>query len=322
MTMTDRDKKILLVIAPLLVLIAYWFLLLAPKRDDATEASAQLSKQEARLATAEKASDQLNAAQTDFAADYTELVKLGKAVPTSVDMPTLIVQLETAARGTGLRFTRIAAGERAQTATAAAPADTAKAPGTGDGSQPAAAGGEQAQSGPGKAAEAAGNAVNTSNSASSGNQAAAQSGVNNADTQTSTSSKSGGLPVGGGATPASGTGTGSSTIAGLDTVPLELEFRGGFFQLADFFHRLKRFVRLVNEDVVVHGRLMSVDSLKFSSDPQIFPSLKAEIKATVYLAPKDEGATAGATPQGPESVQASDSASPSATTPPTAVATP
>ena len=70
---------------------------------------------------------------------------------------------------------------------------------------------------------------------------------------------------------------------------------------------------------------MSVDSLKFTSDPELFPSLKAEIKATVYLAPKAQGATAGATPQGPGTTPASDPAAPAAPnapTPPTAVAAP
>ena len=62
------------------------------------------------------------------------------------------------------------------------------------------------------------------------------------DTQTSSASKQGGLPVGGGSAGAS-TGDTGSGVAGLDSVPLELEFRGGFFDLADFFHRLKRFVR-------------------------------------------------------------------------------
>jgi hypothetical protein len=117
------------------------------------------------------------------------------------------------------------------------------------------------------------------------------------DTQTSTSSGSG-LPIGGGA--ATGTAAAPGTApAGLETVPLELEFVGNFFNLADFFHDVKRFVRVANKNVVVSGRLITVEGVKFSSDPQLFPKITAEIKATVYLSPKTQGTTAGATPQGP-----------------------
>ena len=293
MSLTDRDKKIALVLIPLLVILGYWFLMLAPKREEATKAAEALAKQEQRRDTARARADALASSKTSFAADYEELVRLGKATPSSVDMPSLIVQLDSAARGTGIRFSKIAMGER--TATPAPAATPPKAPGKGDGSQPAAAGGQGAASGPGKAAESAGNSTNAANANS-----AQKSGVPPGDTQTSAQARQGGLPVGGGSASAGGAqGSGASTAPGLETVPLELEFKGNFFNLADFFHRLKRFVRVANDRVLIRGRLLTVDSLKFSSDPELFPKLKAEITATVYLSPKAGGATAGATPQGP-----------------------
>ena len=42
-----------------------------------------------------------------------------------------------------------------------------------------------------------------------------------------------------------------------------------------------------------------MEGVRWSSDPELFPKLKAEIKATIYLSPKAEGTTAGATPAGP-----------------------
>jgi Pilus assembly protein, PilO len=323
-SLTDRDRKIMIGLAPILVLLAYWFLLLAPKREAASTAGAELSKQEQRLDTAKARSAQLGGAKTDFAADYEEMVRLGKALPTAVDMPTVIVQLEAAAKGTGIRFTRIATGERDESQAAATTAPPA-APGKGDGSQPAAAGGEAAGSAPGKAAETAGNAVNNANSASQ-DKAAAQSGVSGSDTQTSQTAKDGGLPVGGGSAPAAGgSAAAGSGAPGLDSVPLELEFQGQFFDLADFFHRLKRFVKLANDRIEVRGRLLSVEGLKFSSDPEIFPRLKAELKATIYLAPKTQGATNGASPQGPAQAQPASGSAPAdaggATPPPVPTAT-
>ena len=289
-SMSDRDRKILLAIIPILLVAAYWFLLLAPKREAATQASQELTEQTERRDAAKAQADLARNAQTDFAADYTELVRLGKAIPSGVDMPSLIVQLDSAAAGTGIRFTRIATGEREESS-AATPPPAAPA----DGSTPASdAGGEQAQSAPGSAAESANN---TAQAASQKADAATESGVDAADTQTSTSSGSG-LPIGGGAAGAPA-GTAASGPAGLETVPLELEFVGNFFNLADFFHDIKRFVRVANKNVVVSGRLITVEDVKFASDPELFPRITAEIEATVYLSPKAQGTTAGATPQGP-----------------------
>ena len=68
----------------------------------------------------------------------------------------------------------------------------------------------------------------------------------------------------------------------------------------------------------------------FSKSGTDTPTLKAEVTATIYLSPADQGATAGATAQGPSAAAtgasatppaSSTSSSPSSPTP-TAVATP
>jgi Tfp pilus assembly protein PilO len=302
-SLTDRDRKIVLILAPVLLLAAYGFLLLAPKRHEASAAGEQAAKEQQRADRARAELQQLTGAKRDFATDYAQLVRLGKAVPTTLDMPSLVVELDSAARGTGIRFTRVATGDRVEGATGSGSTSTATAsssqpaPGGGSGSRPADAGGAKAQSGPGRATESAGNAVNKGNAASG---AADSKSGGASDTQTSTQTGNGKLSVGGGGGAGAGsTAVGAAPPKGLDAVPLALEFQGNFLKLADFFHRLKRFVRVVNDSVTVRGRLLSVDGLKFSSDTQIFPKIKAELTATVYLAPKTEGATAGANPSGP-----------------------
>ena len=326
MTLTDRDRKIMIALVPVVVLVAYWFLLLAPKREEAASASKELTKQTERRDSAQSAATAARGAKTDFAADYGEIVRLGKAIPAGVDMPSLLVQLDRAAEGTGIRFTRVAQGERIAPP---APASTAPTDGSApaDGSAPVDAGGAPAQTAPGSAVESANNTAQTAATASTQSDAAAQSGV---DATTSSSSGTGGLPVGGGATnPATAAAPAGPT--GLETVPLELEFVGNFFNLADFFHDVKRFVRVANQNVVVSGRLVTIEGVKFSSDPLLFPRITAEMTATVYLSPKAEGTTAGATPQGPapapgaETTPASTpAATPDSTSPtaPTATATP
>lgn len=323
MTLTDRDRRIVLALVPLLLIAAYWFLVLGPKRTQAADAGKELSKQEQRLQAARDRSARLSAAKTDFSDDYSELVRLGKAVPASLDMPSLMVQLDSAAKGTGIHFTRIATGDRSQTSQATpASGGSSSSSSSASGSQPAsAAGGAKAQTGYGKAVE---NSNQTADTASQKSNADASASAG--DTSTSTSARSG-LPVGGGSGgPAQGgPGAAGAGPAGLDNVPLDLTFQGSFFDLANFFHRLKRFVRVFNQQVEVRGRLMTVEGLKFSSTPEIFPRLKAELSATVYLSPRTGGTTAGASPAGPAGAPsggtpASSPAGPGTT--PTATATP
>ena len=319
MSLTDRDRKVLLFVVPVLMIVGYWMLLLSPQRQAADKAADEVATQQGRRDTAQARLDAARNAKGDFSADYTQIVRLGKAIPATVDMPSLIVQLDGAAQGTGIRFTKIKTGERVDSATGAtatppptgAPAPSAP-PGTappGDSATPAAAGGEQAQSAPGGAVEAANNTAQTANQQSA---AAEGTGVSPAGVATST-------PGAGATTPAA--------AAGLETVPLELEFTGNFFNLADFFHRVKRFVRVANSDVVVGGRLLTIEGVRWSSDPEIFPKVRAEMNATIYLTPKAQGATAGATPAGPTTTTPAGTATPADSSPepaiaPTATATP
>ncbi len=301
MSLSDRDKKIMLVLVPLLVAAAYWFLLLAPKREEASTAATELTTQQDRLETAKATAAAAENAEQGFDVSYATVVRLGKAIPSSVDMPSLLVQLEAAAAGTGIDFDTITAGPRTPVAIAEAPAEgeTAppaegeEAPAEGESTPAADAGGETAQTAPGGATEAANDAAQTSDAS---NAAAEQSGV---DTTTSTSASEGGLPVGGGATTGTGGATGTTAPAGLETVPLNLEFEGDFFKLADFFHQVKRFVQASNESLTVSGRLLTIESVRWASDSQIFPRIRAEVTATVYLSPLTQGVTAGATPTGP-----------------------
>jgi Tfp pilus assembly protein PilO len=313
-TLTDRDRKILIAVIPVLAIVVYWFVLLGPKRQDAKSASDALTVQQERLDTARAKADAASGAKAKFQTTYAQVVRLGKAIPTDVDMPSLLVQLDKAAEGTNIRFTKIKTGARtsgvaaATTGTTTAPAPAAGSE-SGTNGSPVAAGGQTAQSAPGGAVEAANNAQQTSNQASS---AAENSGVSASDTQTSTTA---------GATDTSGQ-TGTSPV-GLDTVPLELQFDGDFFNLAGFFHDVKRFVSTASNNVAVSGRLITIEGIRWSSDEELFPKIKAEITATIYLAPKTQGATAGATPTGPSTTTPTstpDQSTPAST--PTATATP
>jgi hypothetical protein len=324
-SLTDRDRKLMLALIPVALLLAYWMLVLGPKRSDATAAKAELATQQQRLDTARANLQTAEGAKENFDASYAQVVKLGKAIPSTVDMPSLLVQLDAAAAGTGIRFTKIKTGPRVAAAvpTAATPAPAAGSE-SGTTGTPVAAGGETAQSQPGGAAEAANNAQQTANQSSAATDNASANAGSQTSTTPSSTTPSNTTP----STTDAATGATSATApAGLETVPLELEFQGNFFNLADFFHRVKRFVSLTNDKVLVSGRLVTVEGIRWSSDEAIFPKIRAEITATIYLSPKTQGVTAGATPTGPSTTTPAgatptDGTTPTAAPTPTATATP
>jgi Tfp pilus assembly protein PilO len=88
--------------------------------------------------------------------------------------------------------------------------------------------------------------------------------------------------------------------AGLAVMPYELTFTGDFFKIADFIKGLDSLVKTTNEKVGVDGRLITVDAFSLSEDSEAkFPALQATFSVTTYLTPPSEGATAGASPEGP-----------------------
>ncbi len=219
MRLTSRDRKIVMLLIPAALVAAYWILLLSPKRDEQASLQNQLTQAEGARQIAAQRVSQLSAAKQSFTKDYATVLSLGKSIPDTLDMPSLLLQLDASAAGTDIHFTQIQAGQR-------------NAPPSG--------------------------ASSSSNTTASGS---------------------------------------SSGMPGLDSVPLSFQFTGSFFHLADFFHQLKRFVQVANGNLLVSGRLITINSLTFSTTT--YPALTAAVSATVYLAPKAQGTTAGATPAGP-----------------------
>src|SRR3954451_7507814 len=288
MNISDRDRRIIMIIVPIVLLIAYYFLLLAPKRDDLKTARDEQHSAEAARDQAVAQANQLEHARQTFATDYAAVVRLGKAIPDTVDAPSLLVQLDRASHGTHIDFDKVTFGERAAGTVPAAPVTQGPAQPNGN----AAAGGAPASTGLGGATESAGNAVNQ------GNQASTAAGGTDTTSTTSTTTSTTTTPV---------TGAPSTTAPALDSVALTFNFTGTYFDLADFFHRLKRFVYVANDQIFVRGRLMTIDTLTFApgstatgtSTSSSGNTLTATVGATVYLSPKRQAATGGASPQGP-----------------------
>ena len=86
MSLTDRDRKIVILLLPVVVILAYWFLLLSPKRHEAKTLSTQVTAAEQSRDAAVAQAAQLEQAKSRFATEYAQMVELGKALPTNVDM--------------------------------------------------------------------------------------------------------------------------------------------------------------------------------------------------------------------------------------------
>ena len=95
--MTARDRIVIIVVLCLASIVGSWLLVIQPKRSEASHLGDQVNAAQAKLNTArsELAADQ--AAKAAFASNYATMVKLGSAVPTDDNVPSLIYQLQAAA---------------------------------------------------------------------------------------------------------------------------------------------------------------------------------------------------------------------------------
>jgi hypothetical protein len=104
MNMSDRDRKILMALIPLVVIGAYWFLLLAPKRAEAGRLAKQLAGQQQKLTAATGELAAALQAKQDYAGNYRQVARLGQAVPADDEVQSLVFQLDAAATAAGVSF--------------------------------------------------------------------------------------------------------------------------------------------------------------------------------------------------------------------------
>lgn len=95
----------MLVIAALA--IAFWVLLLGPKRDEAAKLGAEVEEVETSLAQHRLEVADAEEAREQFPVDYRKLVVLGKAVPGDSETASLLVQVSGIAERTGVDFNEI-----------------------------------------------------------------------------------------------------------------------------------------------------------------------------------------------------------------------
>jgi Tfp pilus assembly protein PilO len=261
-------------------IVAFWLLVVAPKRQEASGLKDDVDQLHSQLEQAQQAAAAGQQARTAFQADYRNLVVLGKAVPQDGDQASLLVQLQRLANLSGVGFQSI---DLADSTSSAASPSTAPAP---------TSSGSTASSTPTSSASTSSSTATSS--ASSSSSAATPTASTAEPTPAATEASAAVLPIGASIGP-----------AGLPIMPYKLTFTGGFFQIADFMKRLNGLVHLRHGTIDVTGRLLTVDAFTLApveSENQGLspvPTLTAQLSVTTYLTPAEQGLTAGATPTGP-----------------------
>ena len=282
--MTTRDRLVVSVVLGVVLLGAFFMLVLKPKRQEASQLAQQVETAQARVQTAQADVSAGRAARSSYATNYATVARLGKAVPTDDDIPSLVYQLDSTAESTGVDFRSVKLTSGAGSGVAAPPNAAAAAAATSD-----QAGGEDGEKKDDPAAQATGTTAAPA-----------------AATQTATAALPPGAVVG---------------QAGLNTMPFTFAFEGSFFKLSDFLTKLERYIKPTRTSVKVRGRLLLVDGLSLTAASGGFPKMKASIAATAYLLPPDQGMFDGATPQGPSATSGQPVSTTSSGGPPTAPAT-
>jgi Tfp pilus assembly protein PilO len=101
----SRNYRILLVaVVAVLAVGGYWKLLLAPKRAQAAQLAQQVATERAQLAQTQSLIATYAGAKDAYKSNYATVVRLGKAVPTDDDTRSLVVQLDAAAKRSGVDF--------------------------------------------------------------------------------------------------------------------------------------------------------------------------------------------------------------------------
>jgi type II secretory pathway pseudopilin PulG len=124
--LSSSNRVIVAMLAIAALAIAFWMLLLSPKREEASKLGAQVEELQASLAQHRAEAAQAQEAREEFPVTYQQLVVLGKAVPGDDDTASLLVQLNRIANGADVTFRNLSL--EAASGTEAAPPVPAPAP--------------------------------------------------------------------------------------------------------------------------------------------------------------------------------------------------
>jgi type II secretory pathway pseudopilin PulG len=83
-------------------------------------------------------------------------------------------------------------------------------------------------------------------------------------------------------------------VTGYQAVPIQLTFKGNFYNLSDFLYRLRTLVHVEDGRLAATGRLFAIDTLDFGESQDGFPMIAATLVVDAFV--YGTGAPATATP--------------------------
>jgi Tfp pilus assembly protein PilO len=119
--MKGNSRLIFAVLGVIVLAGAFWMMLLSPKREEAKQLDKQVQQLQTSLAQHESEVETALAAKREFAANYSQLVVLGKAVPADSETASLFVQIQKISERAGVRFEEIGLSAEGGESTTAAP---------------------------------------------------------------------------------------------------------------------------------------------------------------------------------------------------------
>ncbi len=267
--MKASDRGIIVGVLVVVLAVLFYMTVLGPKRNQASELGSQIDSLNSSISQQQQVASFGEQARKNFPRYYGRLVLMGKAVPEDADTSSMLVQLSsTSSRSNldlrGLTVSQGAAGDGTSTASPAPSSTSAPA------------------STPSTTSTTA--TTPTASGATAPTSAPASAPV--PATETAAATQPLGAVVG---------------AAGLPTMPYDLTYIGGYFDVANFVGRLDSLVKPSGsgQRIAANGRLFTVDGFTLTIGPAGPSHLDAKFHVTTYVTPPDQGLTAGASPTGP-----------------------
>jgi hypothetical protein len=281
--MKASDRGIIVGIGVIVLAVLFYMAVLGPKRNQASELGSKIDSLNSSISQQRQVASFGEEARRSFPRYYGRLVVLGKAVPAAADTSSMLVQLNSTADRAGVEFRGITLSQGA----------------TGSGSS---------TTSPSPAPTSSSSTSSSSTSATGSTGTATTSApASSAPSSSSTTAPSAPASSTGAAVPATEADAASQPIGavvgpgGYSTMPYDLTFKGGFFDVSNFIGGLDSLVKPRGSGVQVaaNGRLFTVNGFTLSIGAGGPEHLDANFLVTSYVSPQDQGLTAGASPQGP-----------------------
>lgn len=122
--MSTRDRMILVAVCLAAAIVAPYLLVISPKQKQVSNLDSQMSTVQSKLQSVQAQLAAGNQAKAAFNSSYTTLVRLGEAVPTDDNTPSLIYQLQAAAKASKVDFNSLVFNAASGSAPAPAPSSS------------------------------------------------------------------------------------------------------------------------------------------------------------------------------------------------------